>query len=299
MTKLFLFFLVTSMVLFSGSLSAQDRQEHSAVLMRQEATIFDTTNPLSIKDKPAIGVNLISFDPAAGDVAGRLTVLWPSSFLGQFYDIKHDALLFEKNSVIDSFIKIKGGVPFVTFNSSLNTMSEIEGAGSQFLFPFDSHRIKMKIGLKMTRDDSIPTQAMPFDIDCTKCIFEGFAIKREGKFDADGNYDFSFTIQRSIPTKIFAVLLNVVMLMVAVVVLIMAIRIARSKVAPEMSTLGFIGGLLFAMPAVRSLQPRVPHMGLLIDYFGFFWAEGLLVVALFIVMVCWLGRAHGEPDAKV
>jgi hypothetical protein len=74
-----------------------------------------------------------------------------------------------------------------------------------------------------------------------------------------------------------------------ILVLVLATRVSRKKKkAPEVATMGFIGGLLFAYPAIRGSQPRVPPMGVLSDYYGFFWNEFILIFALAVVMIAWV-----------
>ncbi|GLQ92166.1 DUF4436 family protein [Dyella acidisoli] len=210
--------------------------------------------------------------------------------LSKDYGLYHDARLLEGDSIDDSIWRMKGNEPFVTFNSTIKTLSEVEGEGSQYLYPFDVHRIRMKIGLVTAAADDRSWQPLAFAVDCTKCSFEGFAVTTLGHFDEQGYYDVEFTMRRTLPVKLFSIGLNVIMVLIALVVLIMALRIQHYRESPEIGSLGFIGGLLFATPAVRELQPRIPSMGLMIDYVGFFWAEGFLVAALLIVMICWLLR---------
>ncbi|QAU24882.1 DUF4436 domain-containing protein [Dyella sp. M7H15-1] len=245
-------------------------------------------------DKPIVSINLVSYDPIIGDVAGRVTVIWPQSMLSKDYGLYHDARLLEGYSIEDSILDIKGNKPFVIFNSSLKTLNEVDGSGSQFLYPFDTHHIRMRIGLVTNLGNG--WQPLPFDVDCTKCTFEGFLITFDGQVDAQGYYNVKFTIRRTFPTMVFAIILNVVMVLIAVIVLVMAVRILRQNEVPQITSLGFIGGLLFAIPAVRNLQPKIPSMGLMIDYAGFFWAEGFLVIALLIVMICWLMREKPKED---
>ena len=49
------------------------------------------------------------------------------------------------------------------------------------------------------------------------------------------------------------------------------------KVEPP--TIGFSAGLLFALPAVRNVQPGAPVIGCTMDVAGFFWAMFLVAVA--------------------
>jgi hypothetical protein len=51
-----------------------------------------------------------------------------------------------------------------------------------------------------------------------------------------------------------------------------------------------IAGMLFALPAVRNLQPGVPPLGGLSDFLSFFWAESLVAISLPILFFVWLTR---------
>lgn len=281
------------LVLCPHLLRAQDSMPTSA-----HHTEITTEGSMATTDKPVIDINLVSFDPIVGDVKGRLTVVWPKSMLTRDYGLYHDVRLLEGDSINDSIWDMRGDESFVTFNSTIKTLSEVEGAGSQYHYPFDIHRIRMKIGLVTTKADGEGWQPLPFEVDCTKCEFEGFSVSARGHFDAQGYYNVQFTMRRTLPTVLFSISLNIIMVLIALIVLIMALRIWRGRESPEISSLGFIGGLLFAIPAVRDLQPRIPSMGLLIDYAGFFWAEGFLVSALLIVMICWLLRGKSDIDLE-
>ncbi|GFZ86540.1 hypothetical protein GCM10011408_01190 [Dyella caseinilytica] len=271
------------LILSASLLHAQDKAASPEVVPKG-AVVGD--------DRPVVGINLVSFNPIVGDVKGRLTVVWPKSMLSKDFGLYHDARLLEGDSIDDSIWNMPGNEPFITFNSTIKTLSEVEGNGSQYLYPFDTHRIRMKIGLVTATADGDGWQPMPFDVDCTKCEFEGFTVTALGHFDEQGYYDAEFTMRRTLPTKLFSISLNIIMVLIALIVLIMALRILYYRESPEVSSLGFIGGLLFAIPAVRELQPKIPSMGLMIDYVGFFWAEGFLVTALLIVMICWLLRGN-------
>ncbi|MBE1159563.1 DUF4436 family protein [Dyella acidiphila] len=276
--------LIAALLLCPPLLPAQDIASAAAHTMITPEGLAATGN------KPVIDINLVSFDPIIGDVQGRLTVVWPKSMLTKDFGLYRDVRLLEGDSINDSIWDMRGNEPFVTFNSTIKTLSEVDGVGSPHHYPFDVHRIHMKIGLVTPSADGQGWQPLPFEVDCTKCSFEGFSVTTHGHFDKQGYYSVQFTMHRTRPAMAFAIGLNVVMVLIAFIVLIMALRISRSDEAPEIASLGFIGGLLFAMPAVRDLQPRIPSMGLMIDYLGFFWAEGFLAVALLIVMVCWLKR---------
>ncbi|NKB17610.1 MAG: DUF4436 family protein [Pseudanabaena sp. CRU_2_10] len=51
-----------------------------------------------------------------------------------------------------------------------------------------------------------------------------------------------------------------------------------------------MGALLFALPAVRNIQPGIPPVGTLTDFLSFFWAEALIATAVVIMFYCWFTR---------
>ncbi len=62
--------------------------------------------------------------------------------------------------------------------------------------------------------------------------------------------------------------------------------------------MGFIAGLLFAFPAIRGAQPRVPPMGVIVDYFGFFCDEFILIGTLIVVMIAWLRFPEEKKETE-
>jgi hypothetical protein len=76
------------------------------------------------------------------------------------------------------------------------------------------------------------------------------------------------------------------MLAVAVGFMNMVRKLVRTDLPPDINELAFGAALLFAFPAIRSIEPFVPPMGVLSDFFGFFWAESIVAVSL-VVHLYW------------
>jgi len=49
-------------------------------------------------------------------------------------------------------------------------------------------------------------------------------------------------------------------------------------------------GLIFGLPALRAIQPGVPQVGVLGDYFSFVWAEIFVAAAAIIMALTWVFR---------
>jgi len=57
-------------------------------------------------------------------------------------------------------------------------------------------------------------------------------------------------------------------------------------------------GLIFGLPALRNIQPGVPPVGILGDYFSFIWAEMFVASAAIIMAWIWVIRAQKEPETS-
>jgi hypothetical protein len=94
------------------------------------------------------------------------------------------------------------------------------------------------------------------------------------------------------PANLIVVSLFVMFLMMslAVTVLIMALKATGADEKFDLLPLSLSFTLIFGLPALRNIQPGVPPVGALADYFSFIWAESLVAGSAIIVMWTWLLR---------
>jgi hypothetical protein len=55
--------------------------------------------------------------------------------------------------------------------------------------------------------------------------------------------------------------------------------------------------MLFALPAVRNVQPGNPPIGCTADFIAFFWGLGLITAASLILILNYIKTYKGEPWA--
>lgn len=262
-------------------------------------TAFSTELPLqanAIKLEPIkVKINLLSFNAPIGDLDVRLEMVLPKQLIGEHDSPREDIYLVDVTSVQDSTFKLAAEKRFSIFDAVLPTKYEVEDAGTQFLYPFDVHYTKIAFFSEM----HVPAQSsltpvfkkIPVTYDCTLCSFEGFDVKVSKTKDFSQNLvSLDVSISRAKAVVIFSVLIIFGMWVVGAAVTILTYRIVKSNTAPDVAALGFTGGLLFALPAVRSIQPMVPPVGILADYLGFFWVELLIIVSLIVMVICWAQR---------
>ena len=104
----------------------------------------------------------------------------------------------------------------------------------------------------------------------------------------DGDVSVALTIVRSRTTLAFAAFIMFASALVTVVVLLVVSLMILQRRRFEFGMLGWIAGLLFALPAVRNVMPGIPSVGALSDYIVLFWALGFLVAAMVWIAIVWV-----------
>jgi hypothetical protein len=95
------------------------------------------------------------------------------------------------------------------------------------------------------------------------------------------------------PSNLVNVSITVMILMIgiAITVVTMVLRAIVSKAEKlDVLPLSMSVGLIFSLPALRNIQPGVPPVGVLGDYFSFLWAEVFVAAAAMIMGLTWVFR---------
>jgi len=260
---------------------------------RAESTAFcKGTNAL-------LSINLVSFDAATGDLQGRLNLKLPECDVNtETFAPKLSYTLVDELTITESVLQIKSNAPYSCFNNYLPTSYQVDDAGNQFNYPFDHHRTVIRAFVKRQFPGdpaSEKYESVPFTVDTSLASFEGYNITLiPQKDNSPTHLDLLVDMHRTLPIRFFTVFVSVLMLLVALGFLQMVIKLARSNSPPDINEVAFGGALLFAFPAIRNIEPFVPPMGVLSDFFGFFWAESIVAVALIVHLYCWLRRKQHE-----
>ncbi|MGD0444415.1 MAG: DUF4436 family protein [Edaphobacter sp.] len=97
-------------------------------------------------------------------------------------------------------------------------------------------------------------------------------------------------------TRPFNVINNAISVMglmigLALSVVAMVINRITSRDTSDLLPLSLSISLIFGLPALRSIQPGVPSVGVLGDYFSFIWAELFVAASAIIMIWTWLLRS--------
>lgn len=88
-----------------------------------------------------------------------------------------------------------------------------------------------------------------------------------------------------------SVTVMILMMGLALAVVAMVINRILSSEKSDLLPLSLSITLIFGLPALRSIQPGVPSVGVLGDYFSFIWAELFVATSAIIMMCTWLLRS--------
>ncbi|HWG89512.1 MAG TPA: DUF4436 family protein [Candidatus Thermoplasmatota archaeon] len=157
-------------------------------------------------------------------------------------------------------------------------------------YPFDRHQGSFGFYMTGYPDGDEAALAVPLSIAFVP-TFPGWTIGAEtSELYEDHGGAVQLTVERSALTKGVAAFIWVAMLVLALGSMAIAVATLFRSDPPESDLLGYMGALLFAFPALREASPGTPPLGALSDFIAFFWAEGLVAVALVIMVTVWLRR---------
>ncbi|KAL2916804.1 hypothetical protein HK105_203583 [Polyrhizophydium stewartii] len=104
--------------------------------------------------------------------------------------------------------------------------------------------------------------------------------------------------RRSWTTQLFSIIVVIIMwaLSLSVFTLSVTLWLRDRKVEPP--TIGVIGSLLFALPALRNSQPGAPPIGGSVDVAGFMWNMALVAVACLLLVINYIVKYGKERPAS-
>jgi hypothetical protein len=163
-------------------------------------------------------------------------------------------------------------------------------------YPFDKHNSDLYLYFSNPKDEK---EAIPMAVHFYGAI-SGYNIDADyipkAEFESSDTYmGLRVRISRSVITKSFSIFLMIAMWLIGLVVFTMTMIVVLQPRPIEFGMFTLIAGMLFALPAVRNLQPSVPPLGGLSDFLSFFWAETLVAISMPILFFTWLTR-YKKPN---
>lgn len=246
------------------------------------------------KDFIRVGIQVINVDPVKGDMQARMNFVPNGDFTEDQITLSKEVTLYV-NSVSgkNEHVFPKGK----RMNPIDVTLELYDGLVTDY--PFDKHTAdlemymvtKEKTDSGTTVEENVPVVK---EIDF-KANIHGFKIEEVRNPGIATDYtEIEINIERTKPVLYFAIFIMILMWAIAIVCVFILLSVIVRNRKIEYSMFAFFATLLFALPALRGIQPFVPALGCLSDFIAFFWAEGIVAVCLFLMILTWLKR----PSAK-
>jgi membrane-associated protease RseP (regulator of RpoE activity) len=105
-------------------------------------------------------------------------------------------------------------------------------------------------------------------------------------------------LERPENLKNASILVMCLMMGLALSVLAMVITAITFRGNFEVIPLSLAVSLIFGLPALRNIQPNVPPIGVLGDYFSFIWAEMFVAAAAIMMAVTWVNHQRRKAEPK-
>jgi len=273
-----LLFLTLFIGAFSGALYfyQNDRTQRSADLI-----FGDDKEP----NRLDVEISLLGVDPIKSDINLRFVPIPQGSYA-------KDARLTKD---LKFFTGIESGKAEVTLEKNripdavTGSLSIAKGRVSDY--PFDVHSSDFYLFFTNPKDEK---EEIPMTVGFYGAI-SGYNIDVDyipkAEFESSDSYiGLRVTVSRSVITKSFSIFLMVAMWLIGLVIFTMTMIVVWQPRPIEFGMFTLIAGMLFALPAVRNLQPNVPPLGGLSDFLSFFWAESLVAISMPILFFTWLTR---------
>jgi Domain of unknown function (DUF4436) len=126
-------------------------------------------------------------------------------------------------------------------------------------------------------------------------------VRFEGQVSQDDTYKLmrtSVVMRRARNVVTVSIVVMSVMFILAISVMVMALRVAASPSEINLLPLSLCVTLIFGLPALRNTQPGVPGIGALCDYLSFIWAEFIVTTSAIALAWTWVIRTIRDQRPK-
>lgn len=152
-------------------------------------------------------------------------------------------------------------------------------SGTVSMYPFDRYDTTMRV--EVTAENGQPIRTS-LQADASN---PGFQVQMSSaSVGNNATRDLNIKVSRAPATIAFALFTSVLMLTLTLLVIMTVYWLLRGGANESVRfMIPLILVLLFAFPAIRSFAPSVPPLGVLLDFFAFFWCEIALGISVIVV----------------
>ncbi len=235
-------------------------------------------------------LQVTNIDPVKGDVQIRVIPEPVGDYSLDSVTLNKDITIYtNSNSGKNEFIFKKG--------SRINAFEVTVDMYDGFLmeYPYDKHKAFISLYIVTPESDSTG-QIKNKEVSIVKetnflASIQGYRVTTANEIESSGGYTgLEIYFERTAAVKMFSQFTMILfwLFTISVALVVFSIVIRNRKV--EYSMFAFLSAMLFALPALRNIQPFIPTIGCLSDYVSFFWAEAASALGLVVMVFTWLKR---------
>ncbi len=235
-------------------------------------------------------LQITNIDPVKGDVQIRIHPEAEGDLSKDSVTLDKDITIYtNSNSGKNEFV-FKKGSPLNPFEITVDMYD-----GFLMEYPYDKHKAFISLYVVTPEKDSTGAVEMK-EIPIVKetnfmASIQGYRVTTATEIESSGGYTgLELFLERTSAVKMFSQFIMILFWLITISVFLVVFSIVVRKRKVEYSMFAFLSAMLFAMPALRSVQPFVPTIGCLSDYAAFFWAEGVIAASLLVMVFTWLKR---------
>ncbi len=237
-----------------------------------------------------LNLQITNIDPVKGDVQIRVHPEPVGNYSVDSVTLSKDITIFtNSNSGKNEFIFKKGS----RINPFEVTVDMYEGYLMEY--PYDKHKAFISLHIVTPEKDS-SGQITNVEVPIVKetnflASIQGYRVSTANEIESSGGYTgLEIFLERTSAVKMFSQFIMILFWLITISIALVVFSIVFRNRKVEYSMFAFLSAMLFAMPALRGVQPFIPTIGCLSDYAAFFWAEGVIAASLLIMVFTWLKR---------
>ena len=238
------------------------------------------------KARVALYVQPIQIDAVNESMQVRISVVPPSDAKVTIAD-RDFLLTIQRGGHVDH-VQIQPGqlLPEVTFGLDLQQ-------GDVRDYPLDRYVSLIRLAASERAQDG-NEKSLPIHVTAWEGVL-GFDVKAKlVSSQPSEELQLQFAVSRTGGVAFFGVAVYGAMLVVMLCALTISSLVFVGIRRIEVSLIGALGAMIFALPALRNALPGAPPLGVRADIFIFFWAELGAVIALCLFIAAW-ARQGAQP----
>ena len=171
-------------------------------------------------------------------------------------------------------------------------------SGTITMYPLDRYESNLRVEVTDADRQPIPTSLS------VEASSPGYLVQiaSQTKSAIGSVRDLTLRVSRAPTTLFFAGFTSLLMLALTTIVIMTVCWLLRGGASESVRfMIPLILVLLFAFPAMRSFVPGVPPLGVLYDFFAFFWCEialGIAVVVVYLNLMREMRKSTLEKEAE-